>query len=68
MKLSEPINNAGICLSDPLRLTDVVQPSGCIIALGPEFRLGQVAQQVPVARPIAAADPTAFRHECEELR
>src|SRR5215212_10039036 len=67
MKLSQPVDDPGIRLGNPLGLPYIVQPSGRIVALGPELRFGQVAQQVPVACPIAAADPTALSHNSEEL-
>src|SRR3712207_9412901 len=67
MKLSQPVDDRSICLSDPLCLPDIVQPSGRIVALRPDFGFGQVAQQVPVARPIAAPYPTALCHQSQEL-
>src|SRR5687768_188542 len=67
MELPQPVDNPGIRLSDPLGLPHIVQPRRRIVALGPELWFGKVAQQVPVACPIAAADPTALGHQSQEL-
>ena len=48
-------------------MSHVVEPGRRVVALDPELRLGQVAQEVPVARPVAPADPPALGHEGEEL-
>jgi hypothetical protein len=68
MQLPQPIDNPGIRLRDPLRLTHIVEPGWRVVAFRPHLRLGQVAQQVPMASAIPSADPPALCHEAEELR
>ena len=56
----------GVGLRDALVLADIFDPGRAVIALDPERRVGQVAQQRPVARAVAAADAAALRHGVEE--
>lgn len=66
MQRADLLADLGIRLGDALVLSDIFDPGRAVVALDPERRVGQVAQQGPVPGAVAAPDAPALRHHGQE--
>ena len=68
VQLTEGFRDVHVGARPPLVVTEVLYPCWNVIALAPEFRIFQVAEQRPPACAIANPDASATRHGCQEGR
>jgi len=66
VKRTETLWNHRIVVSDAAIVAQLVQPRGCFVTFDPQFRIGEIAKQSPVARrPVTAPDAPPLGHGVE---
>ena len=58
---------AGIGLGAALVVPDIFDPGRHVIGLDPQFRIFEVAHQLPLPRAVAPADAAALGHGVQEV-